>query len=144
MWFGMVSALWLMSACSLSEEEQAFVASKFRDDTERYRLDQIVTLPSGQRFVAVFYDPNSSMSGNRRVLLYSEDSVAQDALFYGAHPMEIANCTDTSITMKVGVYSAHGEDEEHRRWYLDGSVDKNVEIGQYHLFYIKDYNLHPG
>ena len=46
--------------------------------------------------------------------------------------------------MNVGVYSAHGEDEEQRRLYLDGSVDKNAKLGQYRLFYIKDYNLNPG
>jgi hypothetical protein len=91
-------------------------------------------------FVALYFDENRSLSGNRILRLYSRDSVFIEELLYGAHPMEIISHSDSSITIEVGVCSGHG-DLAYRTWYLDHFTSSNPKIGQYRIHYIKDYDL---
>lgn len=125
--------------------EDADAASKlptrFAEDVNKMILRQVIKSPDSLYLLAVYFDESGSLSGNKVVKLYDKDSVSIDERHYGAHPLEVLAWKDSTITIKAGVFSAHG-DSAYRKWYLDKSVDKNSRIGFFDITYRKEYNYH--
>ena len=130
----------MLLGCDGSGSERAFRSTRFANDMKEFKLEEVASSPLHDGFVALYYDENSSMSGNKILKLYSKDSVSIADLFYRAHPMELVSWNDMLITFAVGVYSAHG-DLKNRRWYLDNSVDGKHLLGRYRIAYEKDYDM---
>ncbi len=132
----------LLLSCSTLEMQNEAAVTSFVNDTAKMRLDQLLVLPNNE-FIGLYFDENSSLSGNRRIRLYTPDSLCIDQLSFGAHPMTIISHTDSTVTIEVSVYSAHG-DSVYRSWYLDNSVDGKTPLGPYEIHYVKDYDLNWG
>ena len=77
-------------------------------------------------------------SGNKVMKLYSSDSLSVDECFYSSHPLEITDWNDSLLIIKCSVFTGHG-DKAYRKWYLDNSIDKNDEIGNFKTIYMKNY-----
>jgi hypothetical protein len=105
-----------------------------------FKLEQVSTSPDMKFFLAIFYDENKSMSGIKFVKLYRSDSLSVDEAYYGAHPLELNNWTDSEIIFDAGVFSAHG-DSVYRKQYLNNSIDSDSTLGIYKIKYNKNYNF---
>ncbi len=132
----------ILVGCGVSDvgNERTFRSTRFRNDTVEFKLVEVASSPLHDGFLALLYDENSSMSGNKILKLYSTDSNSVAELHYAAHPMELVSWNDTLITFAASVFSAHG-DLKYRRWYLDNSVDGKRVLGRYRIAYEKEYDM---
>lgn len=117
-----------------------FIPTKFINDTTDLKLRQVIRLTPSDNFVAIFYKESSMSfgSGNKVMKLYTKDSISIDECFYGAHPLGVTDWNDSTLIIKCAVSSGHGE-KEYRKWYLDNSVDRNDQIGDLKIIYMKNY-----
>ena len=132
----------LFFACQPNMTNDTFKQTKFAEDVKALKLEQVFSSPDRKHFLGIFYDESRTMSGIKVVKLFNSDSVSVDEAYYGAHPLEVVNWSNSGIVLNAGVFSAHG-DSSIRKKYLDGSVDRNSILGEYNLYYQKDYNYRP-
>ena len=137
-----VSLLILFSGCQLGSTDNPFKPTRFTEDLNTLKLEQVSTSPDMKHFLGIFYDESRSMSGIKVVKLYSADSISVSEAYYDAHPLEVDNWSDSAIVFNAGVFSAHGDSATRKR-YLDGSVDRNTTLGKYNVKYQKNYDFKP-
>jgi hypothetical protein len=134
--------LFVFFGCQYSSTDDTFKPTRFAEDVKRLKLEQVSSSPDKKHFLGVFFDESRSMSGIKVAKLYNMDSVSVSEAYFGAHPLEVSSWSNAGIVFKAGVFSAHG-DSAIRKRYLDGSVDRNAKIGEYKVFYQKDYDFSP-
>ena len=130
----------LFIGCQSSTTNNTFKPTRFAEDVQTLKLEQLFTSPDKNNFLGVFYDENKSMSGIKVVKLYNTDSISIDECYYGAHPLQVDSWNDSGIVFRAGVFSHHGDSLARKR-YLDDSVDPDTVIGRYTVRYKKDYNF---
>ena len=126
--------------CQSGFPDDSFKQTRFAEDVRTLKLEQVSSSPEREHFLGVFYDESKSMSGIKVVKLYNSDSVSIDENYYGAHPLEVDHWSDSGIVFNAGVFSAHG-DFANRKRYLDGSVDRNEKLENFSVYYQKDYDF---
>lgn len=134
--------LFLIFGCQSRSTDDTFKPTRFAEDVKTLKLEQVYSSPDRKHFLGVFYDESRSLSGVKVVKLYYMDSLSTSEAYFGAHPLEVSSWSDSGIVFTAGVFSAHGDSPTRKR-YLDGSVDRNTKIGEYNVYYQKDYDFRP-